>query len=147
MGTIYVSNTKRNERATLYSHDGDSVHIHPGAVDMPVDSKFSWKLPFFITTKTAPVISTNQEVEHTSNLEEALKRAKEKRQEKEKMAASQAPKLVGRASHLSGNQIARASDKVVMKVNNSRVGNGGATNPLQSRKTTARITTGPAKHQ
>lgn len=76
--TIIVTNTTK-EDVTLYSFDNDSIHIAANAVEVPISKKFDWRLPPTIRVKAEQVVSTNDPIEHQSNLEEAIKRAKMRR--------------------------------------------------------------------
>lgn len=80
MGIMVVTNTSPNLEGVLYSHDRDSIHIRPKAVNMKVDDKFRWKMPRHVVEVTnEPLLSMTQEIEPVSNLQEVLEKVQARR--------------------------------------------------------------------
>ncbi len=93
MGRIFVTNNSSNKKAVLRSHDGDSIDLNAKAQDIPIDSKFAWHMPSFVTKKTGPLISHTKEIEEISNLDEAMERARLRRESNTPKVATAAPQV------------------------------------------------------
>lgn len=77
-------NNKTNKMVVVHSFDGDSCHVPGNAVNLPIETKFNWRLPPEVYVVTDTVVSQhikneNEKPEAISNIAEATKRAAARR--------------------------------------------------------------------